>query len=126
MEDVDGEHVIFIVVTEDVHVVAFGGGDALLFLELKDGTDPVTIASSALVLLLPRSLLHTATQRPNQIGLTAFEQKLNIAHRLLIRLRRSQILHAGAKTALDVILQTRPQMIAGEIDLAGRNQKAAV
>src|SRR5260221_7783779 len=37
VKDVYGKHVIFKVVAENVLVVAFGRGNALLFLELRDG-----------------------------------------------------------------------------------------
>ena len=37
VEQVHGQHLIFVVISEDVGVVAFDGGDALLLLQLLDG-----------------------------------------------------------------------------------------
>ena len=37
MEDIHGEHLVFKVVAEDVLIVAFNGGHALLFLQLLHG-----------------------------------------------------------------------------------------
>src|SRR5262249_56288540 len=59
-------------------------------------------------------------------GLAALKQELHIVYGLLICLRRGQVLDARPQTALDVVLQAGSQMIAGEIDFAGRNQEAAV
>src|SRR5579859_3518620 len=126
MKHIDRQHVIFVVVAEDVHVVAFGGSNALLLLKLGDGRDHVAVASGAFVFLIAGGLLHAPAERLGQIGLAAFKQELYVTHGLLIRLRRGQVLNAGPETAFDVVLQTRPQVVAGEIDLAGRDKKAAM
>ena len=71
-------------------------------------------------------LLHALAQRADQVRLAAFEKQLHVAHGFLIRLGRGQALHARAQAALDVVLQARARMKAGQVHLAGRNQKMAV
>src|SRR4029077_14516958 len=63
VKDIHGQHVIFKVVAEDFLVVAFGRGHALLFLELRDGGNHVTIAGGALIFLLRRGFFHSRTER---------------------------------------------------------------
>src|SRR5262249_40648938 len=101
-------------------------GHALLFLELVDGREQVAISGSALVLLGFRGLVHARTQGLGEIGLAAFEQKLNVAHGFLVGLGRGQALDARSQAAVDVKLEARPRVIPGEIDLAGGNQEVAV
>ena len=51
VEEIDGEAAVFKVIAEDVGVVAlFGGGDALLFLELVDGGELIAEAGGGFVL----------------------------------------------------------------------------
>ena len=113
-------------IAEDVGVVAFDGGDALLFLQLLDGRDQVAILGGALELLRLGGFGHALAQRFHQIGLAAFEKQLHVAHGFLINLRRGQSLHARAQAALDVELQARARMEAVQIHLAGWHQKVAV
>ena len=56
----------------------------------------------------------------------AFEKELRVADGLLIELRCGQFLHARAQAAMNVVLQAGARMIAGEIDLAAGQQKAAM
>ena len=51
MKQIHGQHLVFVVIAEDVGVIAFGGSDALLLLQLLDGGDQVAIAGGALELL---------------------------------------------------------------------------
>jgi hypothetical protein len=126
VEQIYGEHAIFIVIAEDVGVVAFGGGDALAFLQLLDGGNQIAVAGGALVLLRGRGLLHALVQRAAQIRGTAFEKKFHVAHGFLISIGRGQVLHARAQAAFDVVLQAGARMKAREVDLARWNQKVAV
>ena len=118
---------VFVVIAEDVGVVAFDGGDALLLLQLLHGRDQVAILGGAFILLrlgglLPCARAATATRSV----WSPFEKQLHVAHRFLVDLRRRQVFHARSQAALDVVLQTRPRMIARQIDLARRNQKVAM
>ncbi len=126
MEQVDGEHLVLVVIAEDVGVIAFYGGDALLLLKLIDGRDQVATLGGALELLVIRGLRHALAERLHQVGLSAFQEKLHVADGFLIGLGSGEVLHARAETALDVELQTRPRMGARQVDLAGRNQEVAV
>jgi hypothetical protein len=104
VEQVHGEHLIFVVIAEDVGVVAFGGGDALLLLQLLDGGDEVAIAGGALELLRFGSFRHALAQRFDQVGLAAFEEELYVAHRFAVDLECCQLLHARTEATLDVKL----------------------
>ena len=113
-------------IAEDVGVIALGGGDALAFLQLLDGRNQVAISCGAFVFLRRGCLLHALVQRAAQIGGTAFQKQLHVAHRFLIGLGSGEIFHARAQAALDVELQAGTRMKAREIDLARGNQKIAV
>src|SRR5208283_2854850 len=81
------------------------------------------IAGGALELLRLGRFRHAVAQRFNQIGLTPFKKKLDIAHRFGVDLGRGQVLYARPETTLDVKLQTRTRMIAGQVYLARRNHE---
>ena len=61
-----------------------------------------------------------------EIGLAAFEKELHVAHGFGVDLGRGQILHARTQATLDVVLQARARMVAGQIHFAGRNQEVAM
>src|SRR6185437_14878005 len=69
---------------------------------------------------------HALREAAFQLGLLAFKEELCIAHGVAIRLRRREAFHAGAEAAMNVVLQARARMIAVEIDLATRQQEAAM
>src|ERR1022692_5243395 len=92
VKQIHREHPILVVIAEHVGIVAFGGGDALALLQLRDRRNEVAISRRALILLYGGSLLHTGVQRPAQIRWPSFEKQVHVAHRLLIRLRRGQLL----------------------------------
>src|SRR4029077_12208862 len=106
VKDVDGQHVILIVVAEDVLGVAFSGRPALFFLELGDGGEHVTVSGSAFVFLVGGGFFHALAQGLCQIGLAAFQQKLHVMYGFAVGFRGGQVLHAGAEAALDVVLKT--------------------
>ena len=126
MEEVHGQHLIFIVIAEDVGVVAFGGCYALLFLQLLYGGDEVAIAGGALELLRFGGFSHALAQRLHQVGLPAFEKQLHVADGFTVDLGRGQVFHARAKATLDVVLQARARMVAGQIHFARRDQEVAM
>ena len=117
---------VLVVVAEDVGVLVVGGGDALLVLHLVDGDDLVAQPRRQLELLGLRGSLHALRQRLLQLVRLAFEEELHVADGLLVGLRRCEAFDAGAEAALDVVLQAGARMIAREIDLAARNQEAAM
>ena len=126
MEQVHRQHAVLVVIAEHVGIVPLGRGDALALLQLLDGRNKITISGRALILLPSRSLLHARVQRTAQVGGPSLQKQLHVAHRLLVELRRGQILHTRSQAALNVVLQARPRMKTGQVDLARRNQKIAV
>ena len=112
VKQVHGQHPVFVVIAEDVGVVAFGGGDALLLLQLLDGGDQVAIAGGALELLRLGGFRHALAQRFDQVGLAAFEEKLHVAHGFAVDLGRGQVLHARTQAALDVVLEAGARVVA--------------
>jgi len=126
VEEVHREHVVLIVVAEDVDVVAVGRSDALLLLHLVHGDEQVAIFCCELELLGGRGRLHARFERAAELLLASFEKQLRIAHGFAIFLGRSQAFDAGAEAALDVVLQAGTGMIARKIDLATGQQERAV
>src|SRR6266481_5161930 len=74
VQDFSSAHVklVLVVISEDVCVIAFHGGDALLLLQLFDGRNEVAIASGALELLRFGSLGHALAQGFDEVSLAAF------------------------------------------------------
>ncbi len=126
VEEVHGEHVVFVVIAEDIRVVVVRAGDALLLLHLVHGDEQVAIFRCKLELLGGRSCFHARFERAPQLLLAAFEEELRIAHRLAVFLRCGESFDAGAEATLDVVLQAGSRVVAGEIDLAARQQERAV
>ena len=126
VKQVHREHSIFVVVAEDVRIVAFHAGHALLLLQLLYRGDQVAILRGALVLLRGGGFFHALPQRADQVGLAAFQEKLHVAHRFLIGLGSSQTLHTGSETSPDVVLQAGPRVKAVQVHLAGRDQEVAM
>ncbi len=126
VEEVYRQHPVFVVIAEDVGVVAFDRGDALLFLQLLHRGNQVAIFRCTLVLFGFRGLFHALAQGTQQVGGPAFEKHFHVAHRFLVDLRCGQSFHAGSLTTFDVVLQTRTRVIAREVNLAGRNHEVPV
>ena len=63
VEQIDCQHAMFIVIAEDVGIVAFGGGDALALLQLFHRGNKIAIPGGALVLFGGGGLLHAGMQR---------------------------------------------------------------
>src|SRR5208337_1359881 len=111
---------------EDIGVVALGGGNALLLLQLLYGGDEVAIAGGALELLCFGGFGHALTQRFDEVGLAAFEKKFHVAHSFTVDLGRGQILYARTEATLDVKLEAGAWMIAGQIHFARRDHEMAM
>ena len=118
VEEIDGDHVVFVVVAEDVGLVAVGGGDALLVLHLIDGDEQVAILRGELELLGGGGLVHALLDGAAEFGLAALEKHLRVADGLAVDLGSGEAFDAGAEAALDVVLQAGARVIAREVDLA--------
>ena len=79
VEEVDGEHVLFVVEAEDVGVFVVGGGDALLVLHLVDGDDLVAQAGGELELHVVGGLVHAGGEARFELAGLAFEEELHVA-----------------------------------------------
>jgi len=127
VEEVDSEHVVFEVEAEDVGVfIGVGRGDALAVLRLRDGDELVAKTRGELELHVLRGLLHACGEAGFELAGFAFEEELHVADGLLVIFLRDQAFDAGAEAALDVVLQAGARMIAVEVDLAGRDEEAAM
>src|SRR5262249_39046147 len=69
---------------------------------------------------------HACVQRAFELGVTAFEKKLRVAHCLGVDLRGRKAFDAGAETAMNVVLQTCARMEARKVDLAAWKQETAM
>lgn len=126
VEEVDGEHLVFEVEAEDVGVVVVGGGDALFVLGLVDGDDLVAEAGGELELHVFGGGFHAGREELFELLGAAFEEELHVPDGLLVDVGGCEAIDAGAEAALDVELQTGTGVVAGEVDLAGGNQKGPV
>ena len=127
MKEVDGQRAILEVIAEDVSVVALlGGSGALLLLKLMDGGELIAQLGGGFKLLGFGGGCHACGQCAFQFGVAAFQQQARVTHGARVNLRRRQSLDAGAQAAMNVVLQAGARVIAGEIDLATGNQKAAM
>ena len=126
MEEVDREHLVLVVIAEDVGVLVVRGCDALLVLHLVDGDDLVAEPRRQFELLVLGGGFHALRQRLLQFIGLAFEEELDVADGLFVGLGRGQAFDAGAQAALDVVLQAGARMVAREIDLAAWDQEAAM
>ena len=126
VEEVYGEHLVFVVVAEDVCVLVVGGGDPLLVLHLVDGDDLVTEACGQLELLGIGGVGHPFGQEGLEFAGPSFEEELDVSNGLFVGFGGCEAFDAGAEAALDVVLKAGARMIAREINLAGGDEEAAV
>ena len=126
VEQVDGQHLVFVVKAEDVGVFVVGGGDALLILHLVDGDDLVAQAGGGFELHVGGGGLHTFGELLLELLGAAFEEELYVADGFAIRLGRDESFYAGAEAAFDVVLQAGARMVAIEVDLAAWDEEAAM
>ena len=126
MEEVYGEHFAFVVIAEDVGVIALDSCDALLLLQQIDSGDQVAIFCSQLILFAFGRRPHALLQRARQVSASAFEEQLHVMHRFGVALGRGQPLDTWAQASPDVVLQTGPRIVAIQVQLAGRNQEMPV
>ena len=126
MEEVDGEHLVFVVEAEDVGVFVIGRGDALLILHLRQGDQLIAEAGGQLELHLFGGGGHALVQQLFQLFGAAFEEELDVADGLAVDVMGDQAFDAGAQAALDVVLQAGARVVAVEVHLARRDEEAAV
>ena len=61
-----------------------------------------------------------------EVGGAAFEEKLRVTDCFGVGLGGGEVFDAGAETAADVVLQAGARVVAGEVDLAAGQKKAAM
>ena len=91
-----------------------------------DGGELVAQARGSFELLGFGGSHHAGGERALQLSVAAFEKELRVAHGFLVDLGRGKAFDAGAKAAMNVVLQAGAGMIAREIDLATGDKKAAM
>ena len=74
MEEVYRQHAVFVVVAEDIGVIAFYRGDTLFFLQLLYRGNQVTALGSAFVFLILSRFIHTLAETARKIGLPSFQE----------------------------------------------------
>ena len=126
VEQVHRQHLVFVVIAEDVGIVALNGGDALLLVQQLDGRDEIAILGRQFVLLALGCGRHALLQRARQIGAAAFEKHPHVVNGFGVALGRGQSFHARSQAAPDVVLQARPRIVAVQVELARGNQKVPV
>ena len=84
VEEVDGEHLVFVVVAEDVGVLVVGGGDALLVLHLVDGDELVAESGGELELLGLGGLFHARGEATARARRACLREELHVADGLSV------------------------------------------
>ena len=126
MKEIHGQHAVFMVIAVDVRIVAVRRGHALSLLHLAHGDQQIAVPGGEFEELRGCCCLHALFERAAQFCLPAFQEHLCVAHCLPVVLGRGEVLDARSQAALDVVLQAGPGMVARKIDLATRQEKAAV
>ena len=97
-----------------------------LSLSLMHRDDLVAEAGGELELHVLGGGFHAGGEEFLKLVGAAVKEELHVADGLLVDLGGGEVLHAGTEAPLDIELQAGARMVAGEIDLAGRNQEGAV
>ncbi len=127
MEEVYGQRAVFVVIAKYVgFVVLLDGGNALFLLQLVDCGELITQARGGFELLSFSGGYHACGERTLQFCVLAFKEELHISNGVCVNLRRGEAFNTRAQAAVNVVLQTGTGMVAGEIDLATGNEKAAM
>ena len=69
---------------------------------------------------------HSLFECLGQLLVAALEQDLNVGRRLLIFLLSAEAFDARAKTAFQMVFETRPRQFAVDLDLAGAKLERAI
>src|SRR5580658_6756580 len=73
VKEIHGDHAVFIVIAENVRLVAVGGRDALFVLHLIDGNEEVAVFRGQFKLLVGGGLVHALLDGAAKFGLSALE-----------------------------------------------------
>ncbi len=114
------------VVSEDIRVVALRRGNALALFDVFQGAEQIAIGSGLFEEFFFGGGGHAGFEALHQVVALAFEKKAGIAKGFGVALVGGEAFDARAEAALDVVLQARPRVIAGEVDIAGRHEKSLV
>ena len=111
VEEIDGEHLVFIVVAEDVCVFVVGGCHALLVMHLVDGDDLVAEAGGGLKLHVFCGGVHALGEELLKLCGAAFEEHLDVFDGEAVGLVGNEAVYARAEAALDVVLQAGARVV---------------
>src|SRR5664280_125277 len=126
VEEIHRQHLVFVVIAEDIGIVALDGGDALLLVQQLDGRDEIAILRRQFILLALGCGCHTLLQGPREIGAPAFEDHPHVVYRFGVALGRGKAFNARPQAAPDVVLQARSRIAAIQVEFARGNQKVPV
>ena len=126
MEKIGGNQRRLGVIGENVGVVALRGGDALAFFDIPEGAKKIAVRSSLLEKFFFGGGHHALFQTLDEVVAAPFQEHADVARSLRIAVVRGKTSDARAETAVNVVLQARAGMSAGEVDGAGWNEKALV
>src|SRR3954471_609719 len=118
VEEVYGEHSIFIVEAEHVGIIAFGGSDTLLVLKLLDGGDEVAIFGGELELLVLGGCDHAGVQRFREFRLLALQKEADVVDGFGVTRIGDHAFDTRSETTSDVVLQTGARMVTAQVDVA--------
>lgn len=126
VEEIDGEHLVFIVEAEDIGIFVVRRGDALLIAHLMDSGDLITQTTGRFEEHVFGGCGHSLGQPALQLVSAAFKEEANVADSFGVGVGGDEAVDAGAEAALDVVLQAGARMIATEVDFAAGYEEAAV
>ena len=126
VKDGNGDHVLFLMETEDIDVVISHYSHLLPFRERLHGVNRVPVVRGQFVFLIRRSFFHLHLQTFDQIIVAAFEKKFYVLDGFLILLKRGETLSARTEASMDVVLQTRPRPPAVNLNVAIANEEIAL
>ena len=112
--------------SENVDVVALGGGHLLALFDLFDGGEQVAQRRGFLEAHFVRCALHAPPQGRSQVAVPPFQEQAHVAHGTRVGLVRGQSFDARSQAAVNVVLQAGLGVIPGQVHLAGGHQKTAV
>src|SRR5581483_9038256 len=87
VEQVHRQHLVFVVIAEDIGIVAFYSRYSLLLLEKFQRGDQVAILGRQLVLLSLRRRRHPLMKRARKVGGAALQKHLHVMYRFGVALR---------------------------------------
>src|SRR5687768_55351 len=107
VEQIDGDQRRFGVQSEDVGIVAFGGGHLLTFFDLFDSGEQIAERASFLEAQGFGGKCDAGSKLTGKFAILSLEEEPGVAYRLGVLVIGGESGSAGSLAAMDVILQAR-------------------